>query len=92
MANKTKVRKEKLSIYLTRQGYKLDSDVIKLENAKPPIELELPEAEYARLYIKKQPPKSAPGLSCLLQEIKLMHLNLGCLQVLELSLSFRFLG
>ncbi len=63
MANKNKVRKEKLSIYLTRQGYTLDSDVIKLENAKSPIELELPEAEYARLYIKKQPPKSAPPWS-----------------------------
>tara|TARA_Y100000588_G_scaffold10165_1_gene11233 strand:+ start:744 stop:2360 length:1617 start_codon:yes stop_codon:yes gene_type:complete len=63
MAKKSKVRKEKLSIYLTRQGNKLDSDVIKLENAKPPIELELPKAEYARLYIKKQPPKSAPPWS-----------------------------
>lgn len=55
-----KIRKEKLSIYLARDGSKPDSDVIKLENAKQPIEMELPEAESALLYIKKQPPKSAP--------------------------------
>ncbi|PMG75396.1 sporadically distributed protein, TIGR04141 family [Shewanella sp. 10N.286.51.B7] len=63
MAKKIKVRKEKLSIYLMRDGYSIDSDVIKLENAKPPIEMDLPETEFSRLYIKKQPPKSAPPWS-----------------------------
>lgn len=63
MANKVKIRKEKLSIYLMRDGYSIDSDVIKLENAKPPIEMDLPETEFSRLYIKKQPPKSAPPWS-----------------------------
>ncbi|MCT8124706.1 TIGR04141 family sporadically distributed protein [Alishewanella sp. BS5-314] len=60
MARVKKIRKEKLSIYLARDGSKPDSDVIKLENAKQPIEMDLPEAESARLYIKKQPPKNAP--------------------------------
>jgi uncharacterized protein (TIGR04141 family) len=60
MAKLKKVRKEKLSIYLARDGNKSDSGVIKLENAKSPIELDLSGAESARLYIKKQPPKSAP--------------------------------
>lgn len=60
MARVNKIRKEKLSIYLARDGRKPDSDVIKLENAKQPIEMDLPEAESARLYIKKQPPKNAP--------------------------------
>ena len=54
------MRKEKLSIYLAREGNKQDSDVIKLENVKGPIKLSLPEAESAALYIKRQPPKSAP--------------------------------
>jgi uncharacterized protein (TIGR04141 family) len=63
MAKRIKVRKEKLSIYLMRDGYSIDSDVIKLENAKPPIEMDLPETEFSRLYIKKQPPKSAPPWS-----------------------------
>ena len=60
MAKVKKIRKEKLSIYLTRDASKPDSDVIKLENAKQPIELDLPETESARLYIKKQPPKNSP--------------------------------
>ncbi|QLE98093.1 TIGR04141 family sporadically distributed protein [Neptunomonas phycophila] len=60
MAKVKKIRKEKLSIYLARDGSKPDSDVIKLENAKQPIEMDLPEAESARLYIKKQPPKNSP--------------------------------
>jgi hypothetical protein len=45
---------------LARDASKPDSDVIKLENAKQPIEIDLPEADSARLYIKKQPPKNAP--------------------------------
>ncbi|MFM1703302.1 TIGR04141 family sporadically distributed protein [Aeromonas salmonicida] len=60
MANANKVRKEKLSIYLARDGNKTDSDIIKIENAKEPITLDLPEAEAALLYIKKQPPKNTP--------------------------------
>lgn len=58
MAKSKKIRKEKLSIYLARDGGKSDSEIIKLENAKPPIELDLPETESSLLYIKKQPPKS----------------------------------
>ena len=60
MAKVNKIRKEKLSIYLARDGSKPDSDVIKLENAKQPIEMDLSGTESARLYIKKQPPKSSP--------------------------------
>jgi len=60
MMNANKIRKEKLSIYLARDGSKTDADIIKLENAKQPIEMKLPEAESALLYIKKQPPKSSP--------------------------------
>lgn len=60
MASSNKVRKEKLSIYLARDGNKFDSDIIKLENAKDPIALDLPEADTAFLYIKKQPPKNTP--------------------------------
>lgn len=60
MAKSKNKIKEKLSIYLARHGNRPDSDIIKLENAKSPIELDIPQAETARLYIKKQPPKSAP--------------------------------
>jgi uncharacterized protein (TIGR04141 family) len=60
MVKANEIRKEKLSIYLARDGSKTDADIIKLENAKQPIEMDLPEAESALLYIKKQPPKSAP--------------------------------
>lgn len=61
MAKLKNVKKEKLSIYLARQGDKTDADIIKLENAKAPIEIHLPEAESAYLYIKKQSPKSIPS-------------------------------
>ncbi|NOH73014.1 sporadically distributed protein, TIGR04141 family [Vibrio pectenicida] len=60
MAKVKKIRKEKLSIYLARDGSMSVSDVIKLENAKQPIEMDLPEAELAQLYIKNQPPKNSP--------------------------------
>ena len=60
MAKLKKIRKEKLSIYLVRDGSKLDSDFIKTENAKAPIDLYLPEADSARLYIKKQIPRNSP--------------------------------
>lgn len=57
---KSKDRKEKLSIYLARDGSKPVSDVIKIANAKEPIALDLPDVELAELYIKKQPPKRSP--------------------------------
>ncbi|WP_210455135.1 TIGR04141 family sporadically distributed protein [Vibrio crassostreae] len=60
MAVSKKVRKEKLSIYLARDSRKPDADLIKMDNVKNPISLALPEAESANLYIKIQPPKSAP--------------------------------
>lgn len=60
MARTKKIRKEKLSIYLARDGSKPDFDLIKLENTKQPIELGVPGAESALLYIKKQPSKNAP--------------------------------
>lgn len=60
MGKADKIRKEKLSIYLARDSSKPDSDVIKLDKAKPPIELFLPETESARLYIKRQPAKTPP--------------------------------
>ena len=60
MANQKKPRKEKLSIYLASESAKPDSDLIKLENAKEPVELDLPEVESAILYVKKQPPKNPP--------------------------------
>lgn len=60
MATPNKVRKEKLSIYLARDGNKSDSEIIKLENVKDPIHLNLPEADTAVLYIKKQPPRNIP--------------------------------
>jgi len=57
---KSKIRKEKLSIYLARDGGKPNHDLIKVENAKNPITLDLPDVESALLYIKKQPPKNPP--------------------------------
>lgn len=60
MAKSNKIRKEKLSIYLVRDGYKSDSDIIKIENANTPIILDLPEIETSALYVKRQPPKYSP--------------------------------
>lgn len=57
---KEELRKEKLSIYLVRESWKADSEILKLENAKQPIELEIPESERATLYIKKDPPSASP--------------------------------
>jgi len=68
MANKKKARKEKLSIYLARESAKPDSDLIKLENAKEAVELDLPEVEAAILYVKKQPPKNPPPWTRLFTE------------------------
>ncbi len=60
MTKNNKVRKEKLSIYLARDCNKPDSDIIKIENAKEPIILDLPEVESSLLYIKKQSLKNVP--------------------------------
>lgn len=53
-------RKEKLSIYLAKSFKSNDMEILKLENAKPPISIEIPNIEAAKLYIKKEPPKHAP--------------------------------
>ncbi|MFM4961088.1 TIGR04141 family sporadically distributed protein [Aeromonas caviae] len=53
-------RKEKLSIYLVRDPNKIESEIINTENAMQPIDIELPDIESARLYIKKHPPKNIP--------------------------------
>jgi len=45
---------------LARDSNKPDSDIIKVENSKEPIRLDLPDIESAILYVKRQPPKSAP--------------------------------
>lgn len=68
MANKKKPRKEKLSIYLARENAKPDSDLIKLENAKEPVEIDLPKVEVANLYVKKQPPNNPPPWTKLFTE------------------------
>jgi uncharacterized protein (TIGR04141 family) len=57
---KTKERKEKLSIYLVKNAGSSDLDILKLENAKPPISIDIPNLEIANLYIKKEPPKHSP--------------------------------
>ncbi|WP_369677244.1 TIGR04141 family sporadically distributed protein, partial [Klebsiella pneumoniae] len=54
------IRKEKLSIYLARDSHKSISELIKLDNVKRPIQLDLPDTELAELYIKIQPPKTVP--------------------------------
>lgn len=57
---KTKTRKEKLSIYLAKPGVGSDaSKVINVDNAKPPINMEIAELE-ASLYVKKEPPRPPP--------------------------------
>ncbi|WP_151811575.1 TIGR04141 family sporadically distributed protein [Acinetobacter bereziniae] len=55
-----KNRKEKLSIYLARDGQKEDSHLIKLENTQSPIRIDLPNIDSANLYIKKYSPKITP--------------------------------
>ncbi|MBF4343537.1 sporadically distributed protein, TIGR04141 family, partial [Vibrio anguillarum] len=52
--------KEKLSIYLARDSHKPISELIRLDNVKRPIQLDLPDTELAELYIKTQPPKTVP--------------------------------
>lgn len=57
---KVKVRKEKLSIYLARDSSKPDTDLIKIDNAKNAIEINVAEVGHSMLYIKKEPPKIPP--------------------------------
>ena len=55
-----KTRKEKLSIYLVKYGVGENiSKVIKLENSKPGIDINISGLE-ATLYVKKEPPKPPP--------------------------------
>lgn len=60
MASSKKIRKEKLSIYLARDCHKPISELIRLDNVKRPILLDLPDTELAELYIKIQPPQIVP--------------------------------
>jgi len=55
-----KERKEKLSIYLAKNSKSNDLELLKLENANPPIELQISGIETANLYVKKEPPKHSP--------------------------------
>lgn len=57
-----RTRKEKLSIYLVKSDYLADDRILKLENAQPPIALNLGKGE-ARLYIKREMPRSPPSWS-----------------------------
>lgn len=54
-----KTRKEKLSIYLAKEGFTDDSVLIKVEDAKTPIPLEV-GGNQAALYVKKDVPKPPP--------------------------------
>ncbi|AYO55526.1 TIGR04141 family sporadically distributed protein [Acinetobacter wuhouensis] len=60
MAKNTAIKKEKLSIYLSRDSKKDDSYLIKTDNAKQPIEISISDTTFSKLYIKKQLPKSSP--------------------------------
>lgn len=59
---KMKVRKERLSIYLVKNGID-DHQLLKLENTKPVIFLEVEGFEESRLYVKKEPPLHSPSWS-----------------------------
>ena len=54
-----KPRKERLAIYLVKEGFNTDALFVKTESAKAPIHLDIGTGE-ARLYIKKEPPKPSP--------------------------------
>ncbi|WP_227432295.1 TIGR04141 family sporadically distributed protein [Pseudomonas poae] len=60
MPTKIKERKEKLSIYLAKNEKSDDLELLKLENAKPAIPLEIQNLEKVNLYIKKEPPIHSP--------------------------------
>lgn len=60
MPNK-KQRKEKLSICLAKSYSDPDSELLKIDQADFPIQLEIAEAESAMLYIKKTPNVRSPS-------------------------------
>lgn len=61
---KAKVRKEKLSIYLAKEGVTDDGALIKIEDAKPPIKLAVGESQVT-LYVKRDIPKPPPAWTAL---------------------------
>ena len=61
-------RKEKLSIYFARYSFRSDDELIKVENAKEPIDLKIPGTEQSTLYIKKPSANKPPLWSILLCE------------------------
>ncbi|NWF11035.1 TIGR04141 family sporadically distributed protein [Pseudomonas salomonii] len=60
MPKRARERKEKLSIYLAKKGKVDDIELLKLENSKLPISLEIQNIEKALLYIKKDQPIHSP--------------------------------
>ncbi|WP_083440411.1 TIGR04141 family sporadically distributed protein [Aquincola tertiaricarbonis] len=64
MPTTTPPRKYKLSIYLVRDKSMDDDSFLKIENAKPPIDLVLNDVT-ARLYIKTELPKRLPPWTAL---------------------------
>ncbi|MBV6748953.1 TIGR04141 family sporadically distributed protein [Pseudomonas chlororaphis] len=60
MSRGPKARKEKLSIYLAKNSKVDDVSLLKIENTKPSILLEIEGFESSRLYIKKEPPEYSP--------------------------------
>ena len=59
---KDKPKREKLSIYLVKEGFDLDAQIIKTENSDAPILLNLEQGE-AKLYVKKEIPRDSPKWS-----------------------------
>ncbi len=65
---KTKLRKEKLSIYLIKEGLSDDTISIKTENAKPPFTIEIAGSKFV-LYIKQDVPKPPPPWTVLFSSV-----------------------
>lgn len=55
----SKARKEKLSIYLAKEGCSDEGDLLKIEDAKEPIALEVGGSQVT-LYVKRETPKPPP--------------------------------
>ena len=70
-----KIRKEKLSIYLARDSSKPDSELIKIDNSKKPIELQIEGVERSTLYIKKEPFNNTPSWTRLFTSSNLVDEN-----------------
>jgi len=60
MPKKNNIRKEKLSIYLVKDPLAHEAQILKIENAKSPITLDIRGSDSAVLYIKKDQPKPPP--------------------------------